>query len=188
MTIPTLIIITGLPCTGKTTLGEDLARSLRLPFLHKDGIKELLFDTIGWQDRPWSRRLSAASYGLLFYLAQTLLTAGRSLIVEANFDANAHTAEFVKIKDNCAYTPLQILCYAEGNVLRQRFARRSAEGGRHPGHVDAVLNAELESMLLGGRALPLAIGGRLVELDTTDFNRLHMAELLDTVRGAIAPE
>ena len=47
MTKSLLIIINGAPCTGKTTLGRKLAKQLCLPFLSKDGIKEVLFDTLG---------------------------------------------------------------------------------------------------------------------------------------------
>lgn len=46
-----LIIITGLPGTGKTTLGRKLAEEFRLPFISKDDIKEFLFDNLGWKDR-----------------------------------------------------------------------------------------------------------------------------------------
>jgi predicted kinase len=183
-----MIIITGLPCTGKTTLGVHIARSLSLPYLHKDGIKELLFDAIGWKDRAWSKRLSTASYSLLFYYAETLLAAGRSLIVEANFDAKNHTAKFLEIKRTFAYAPLQILCHAEGGVLRKRFEQRSLRGERHPGHLDAVLSKELESLLLGGRTAPLDLGGQLIEVDTTAFGRQNMVAVLETVRSVIEPE
>ena len=44
---PMLLVVTGLPCTGKTTLGKYLASQLKLPFIHKDGIKETLFDLLG---------------------------------------------------------------------------------------------------------------------------------------------
>lgn len=44
MSEPLIILITGLPCTGKTTLGYKLAKRYSLPFVHKDGIKELLFE------------------------------------------------------------------------------------------------------------------------------------------------
>ena len=54
-----LIIIWGLPCTGKTTLGPWLAKELGLPFVHKDGIKESLFESLGWKDRAWSKQLSS---------------------------------------------------------------------------------------------------------------------------------
>jgi adenylylsulfate kinase-like enzyme len=41
---PTLIIVTGHPATGKTTLSRALASGLRLPLLSKDTFKELMFD------------------------------------------------------------------------------------------------------------------------------------------------
>jgi predicted kinase len=184
---PTLIIITGFPGTGKTTLGNRIAVSFSLPFLHKDGLKELLFDTLGWKNRSWSKQMSRASFRLMFYFTEILLSAGRSLILEANFDAAAHTRQFLELRRTCCYQPLQILCYAEGSVLQRRFEQRG-DAGRHPGHVDDVLQKELEPLLRKGRATPLDIGGRVLEVDTTDFSRINTADLLQTVRSALAPE
>lgn len=42
-----LIIINGLPGTGKTTIAKPLASKLGFPLIAKDGIKEFLFDTVG---------------------------------------------------------------------------------------------------------------------------------------------
>ncbi len=60
MSKTSLIIILGPPGTGKTTLGKRIAKDLNLPFVHKDGIKELLFDKLGWSDRVWSRKVGIA--------------------------------------------------------------------------------------------------------------------------------
>ena len=51
------VIITGPPASGKTSLGIKLVTELKLPFIFKDGIKELLFDSLGWKDRDWSKNL-----------------------------------------------------------------------------------------------------------------------------------
>lgn len=48
---PQVILVNGLPATGKTTLARRIATDLRLPLLAKDAIKETLFDTLGWSDR-----------------------------------------------------------------------------------------------------------------------------------------
>ena len=83
---PILIIISGPPCTGKTTLAEKIAAKFRLPLINKDGIKETLFDTLGVGDRGWSSKLSVASYALLHYMAESVVKAGTSLIVEGISD------------------------------------------------------------------------------------------------------
>ena len=68
---PLLVIVLGLPGAGKTTLGRRLAAELRLPFFYRDGLKEVLYDSLGWQDRAETKRYGPASYELLYYAAET---------------------------------------------------------------------------------------------------------------------
>jgi tRNA uridine 5-carbamoylmethylation protein Kti12 len=56
-----LIIVTGRPAAGKSTLAKWLGQRLDMPVLSKDGIKEILFEELGWHDREWSKRLGRAS-------------------------------------------------------------------------------------------------------------------------------
>jgi broad-specificity NMP kinase len=48
MPAPVLILITGAPCTGKTTIAQHLAGKFQLPVVHKDDIKERLFDRLDY--------------------------------------------------------------------------------------------------------------------------------------------
>ena len=45
-----LLLVTGLPATGKTTLARLLARRFTAPLLAKDVIKEPLLDVLGAAD------------------------------------------------------------------------------------------------------------------------------------------
>jgi predicted kinase len=180
--VPSLIIITGLPGTGKTTLGRRLARDLTLPFLHKDGIKEILFDQLGWSDRAWSRTLGRATYALLYHFLEIELAARRSLIVESNFHPEHATGEFQAFRERYGFRPFQVLCKTDGQTLLARYAARTASGERHPGHVDAVVVEEIREQLVTGRADPLALDGPVWEVDTTDPAQMDYASLLAAIR------
>jgi predicted kinase len=180
---PLMIIVSGLPCTGKTTLARKIADRFRLPLVTKDGVKELLFDTLGWKDRDWSRQLSATSYSLLFYFIEAQLAAGCSLVVEGNFDPEIHGERFMALQQVYAYEPLQIQCVTDGEVLFERYKKRGESGRRHPGHVDAETFEELKPLLLQGRLKPIAIGSKYIEVDTTDFSNVDYQRLFNAVEA-----
>ncbi len=186
MQAPLLVIVTGPPCTGKTTLARQIAERFSLPMAGKDMYKECLFDVLGWEDRAWSKKLGQASIALLFQFLEAQLKAGRSCIVESNFKATLATPDFLALKACYDFIPYQIQCVTEGHTLFQRFKRRAESGQRHPGHCDHETYDELQERLLRGRSDPLTIGGHLVEVDTSDLTRIDyepifsaIAQLLD---------
>lgn len=178
-----LILITGLPCTGKTYIGKQIAAHFALPYLHKDGIKERLFDTLGWSDRAWSKKLGAASYSLLFYFAEVLLEAGQSYVLESNFSAERDGPALHVLQKKYDFRAIEAQCVADGETLVERFRQRWASGMRHPGHVDPETFDELRSSLLPGRLPPLGLKGEYIEVDTTNYGRVDMEGLLKRLEG-----
>lgn len=178
---PLLIVISGLPCTGKTTLGRKIAKELLLPFVSRDDIKESLFDSLGWKDREWSKKLGAASYKLLYYFVESQVCTGNSLIVESNFIAKFDTRKFIEFKNNYELEIIQIRCEAETQVLFQRFKARSESGERYPGHVDYLKYEEFKTTLNEGGYDILDIGGKVFEIDTTDFEKIDYKMLFETL-------
>jgi predicted kinase len=172
-----VVIVTGPPASGKTTLGRALATRLNMPFLYKDGIKETLFDILGWNDREWSRKLGVATYALLFHLLEMELVVGRSLVVESNFDAERSGPSFLALRERYGFRPVQVCCVADGAILLERLRSRATSDERHPGHDDLTHMAELEPALLRGRLDPLPLDGPIIEVDTTHFAQVDIAAI-----------
>lgn len=181
---PLLVLVTGAPCTGKTTLARRLAPDLRLPYLGKDAIKETLFDTLGWRDRDWSRQLGGATYRLLYQFAELFLAANYSLLLESNFRPATDSGRLRALLARHNAAVLQIVCVTEPTVLLARFRQRALSGKRHPGHVEELQEAEFTRAIADGSYGPLPLGGPTVSYDTTDLARLDYASLVTTIAVA----
>ncbi len=136
-----VVIILGSPASGKTTLAARLGAELALPIFRKDDIKEALFDVIGAGDREWSRLLSEASFASLIRIARTQLEAHFSFILEGNW-REEHTPGLEALLAGHTARAAQICCTAEPAEIVRRFTARR----RHPGHRDALLAPELDTL------------------------------------------
>lgn len=177
-----LILVTGLPCTGKSTLAKRLARDLALPLVSRDEIKEVLFDHLGWKDRDWSRKLGIASWHLLYYFVELLLVSRQSFVVENYFKPDFDTRKFHNLRARHDFQALQIRCTTDGETLFERFKRRSESGERHRGHIDHQNYAEFEKQLIEGTVDVLDIGGATLDVDTTDWQGMDYTALLAAVK------
>ena len=70
------ILICGAPASGKSTLARELSRALALPLMSKDDIKEILFDTLGFESRAEKVALGEAAMHMLYAFAETMMRAG----------------------------------------------------------------------------------------------------------------
>lgn len=183
MSAPLVVIVTGPAGAGKTVLGKRLSRELGLPFINKDEFKEILFDTLGLDNRGWFEPLEAASMEMLFHVLEAQLEVGQSVVVEAAFIPQNHTARFLALQREHNFAPVQILCDAHEEILFQRFVERIESGERHPGHADHLTSYGQFTALRREREYgALDIGGLFLGVDTTDFEAVNVKELVQTVR------
>jgi predicted kinase len=179
---PLVLIVTGPPCTGKTTLARRLAATFTLPLMAKDTIKETLFESLGTPDRAGSKRLGGACMELLYLYVESQVAARRSCIVEGNFVARFGTPAFRRVQERYPFVPIQVNCVADPAVLAARFRARALSGERHPGHQDHLPRDPRLDLPLPGRFEPMEIGGHAIELEMSDFARLDYDGLCARIR------
>ena len=184
---PALVIVCGLPATGKTTLATALREELGWTLLAKDRLKELLHDTGMRDDRPFdraqSRALGRQAMFLLYALARDVAVAGAPCIVEANFMPGLAEAELRPLLDIARVR--QVHCAASGEVILARYRARFEAGGRHPVHLDLAVEDELVDPDRWKAAQPLPLDCPLLRVHTDNgwqpgFRRLLHSAGRDT--------
>jgi predicted kinase len=130
-------IVSGLPGSGKTSLGRSLARAFDLPLLDKDEILEGLFDSLGGGDAEWRSRLSRAADEVLRRLA---LESGGAVLVSFWKHPQSTSASGTPTSWlNALPGPVvEVHCVCTPETAAQRFLARQ----RHAGHLDHLKRAD----------------------------------------------
>ncbi|HSX30600.1 MAG TPA: AAA family ATPase [Candidatus Saccharimonadales bacterium] len=182
----TLVIVSGLPATGKTVLSKKLAQYAQLPLFSKDAVKEMLFDGVGHGDRAWGEKLNTPTYDILDYIVEQQLRSRGSLIVETPYDQDFRVEKYIEMQAKYGFTCVQVLCYADPEILLQRFIERIGSADRHPGHNDkAALEDFKASMKNAGKVTPLPLAGQVYQVDTTHFAQVNEEALFREVRSLV---
>jgi predicted kinase len=178
-----VIVVTGMPAAGKSTLARRIAADLCIPLLEKDAIKETLFDSLGTGDATWSHRLGGASYDVLYTVLQSLVAARVPVCLEANLPVDPWSDKLRTLAVDHSLHVLQIVCTASIEVILARWRERREQPLRHPGHLDENTPISAETVQrwshLHGR---LDIDGPVINADTSRPETLDYPALLDSVR------
>jgi adenylate kinase family enzyme len=144
---PVVIIISGLPATGKSRIGRKISERFHLPLISKDPFKEAGFNHLGIGNRDWSKKLSAMAKESLFYVMNQIISSGNGLIVDCNFKTDDLDRLQELLSQNYAKS-IQIHCQSDKKIIHERYIKRmNTPGKRHPGHVDEEYLPELEKLL-----------------------------------------
>lgn len=156
------IVVTGLPGSGKSTVGTAVAAALELPLLDKDDILEALFDGLGVGDALWRTRLSRAADLVLQRLAvqsQGAVLASWWRHPRSQVESGTSTAWLRSLPGQV----IELHCKCSPRIAVERFFARR----RHAGHLDSSKSKAAELAKLEELASYGALGlGPLVELDT----------------------
>jgi predicted kinase len=156
----TLVVVSGAPGTGKSTVARELGAALRWPVLSLDPVKEALADVLGLGDEDWSNRVGDAAAEVVFRLAAEFPGA----VAEGWWRGarrDRAMAEFAGA--------VEVFCHCDPALAASRAAARIG-AGRHPIHRDVInpggAGSAAHIASLAATVTPLRLGGPLIEVDT----------------------
>lgn len=128
---PCLVLVAGLPGTGKSTLAADLAERGGFSVIRSDVVRKQLAEVSGksqgsqpfgeghyapdWNDRTYAECLRQA---------EKLLFEGKRVVVDASFREEAPRRAFLEAAVRWKVPAVFLLCQADSNVVRRRLANR----------------------------------------------------------------
>ena len=173
------VVISGLPGSGKTTLGRRLAPTLDLPLIDKDDILDRLFESKGVGNAAWRRTLSRESDAIF----QREATNSNGAILASFWHLRGMPSDSgtpTDWLDAPSHHVVNAHCVCELEVAANRFLERR----RHLGHLDG--EASFADVLASFRNLtqlpPLDIGQR-IDIDTSQ--ELNLTDIVRAIRGAL---
>jgi len=136
MNRPLLVIVTGRPASGKSTLSRLLAREIKCPLISRDEIKEGYVNTLGSSHNQLGDDANWHVYETFFDAIDLLTARNISVVAEAAFQHTLWTPRLSALQDKASIKI--ILCNASPELTRQRFMQRlTTDPTRQKFHGDA---------------------------------------------------
>jgi predicted kinase len=155
-----VVVVTGIPASGKSTLATALSNQLVWPLISKDVIKEALLGALGTGDLEWSQRLGRAGHVVMYSLAAAI----PKVILEAHFQRGIAETELLALNRRI----VQIYCRCPVDVAGERYRRRIDDPNRHAGHLPEHQSDQVIQRWMREVPTPLDLpNALLVEVDTT---------------------
>ena len=154
----TLVVVSGAPGSGKSTIASAIGAALRFPVLSLDPVKEALADVLGLGAEDWSFQLGDAAAEVVFRLAAVF----PDTVAEGWWRGARRVRAIAEFAG-----ATEVFCQCEPGLAAERVLSRIGHG-RHPIHRDMispVISSDIAS--LAATVTPLGLGGRApIDVDT----------------------
>jgi len=170
--MPFIILVAGIPASGKTTYSRHIASKLSAVLIGKDAIKSVLYEALQWDNsnRAVGQTHGKAASFVMYHIAEEIMKTGGNLVVESNFPPYSADV-FRGLVEKYSYNAITVLCDADSEVLFKRYYERENTTERHDGL--RGLRIDLEQFTEETRPLrDFCVGHKLI-FDTTYLNGIN---------------
>jgi predicted kinase len=190
-----LIIIAGMPASGKSTAAAAVSKAFGYPIIEKDNIKEGLFEVLGFESNDEKKALDIAANEALLRVLKAMMKSGNSVILDNNFDtaSNARLRDLVgEYRPNC----VTVFLSCDPETLYERYCARDLAHKRHLGHVlqdhyppregddleYTMTRDEFDQKFFKRGMAEFSCPGDRIDVDTTDLAGFSPDELVERIR------
>jgi predicted kinase len=181
---PFVVVVTGYPAAGKSTVAKALASALDCVVVARDEAKRFIFDTLGdARNSLPEEALSALTWRWVYEQLDVLLAARMPVVVDGVFNYPEARARFQEWVDKQPFPAAEVHCVVPVEVSIERFGARAASGRVH--ETQLTTSAQLtEAFVAAGE--PLLDSSVVIEIDTSS-TLLDISPLADRVIAVLLP-
>jgi len=177
-----LIVVTGRPASGKTTLAHALARVIRCPLISRDEIKEGLVNTLRGSQEP-DVDINRHVYTTFFDTIEFLLTKQIMLVAEAAFQHKVWQPQLEKLQTIARIRLIH--CTIDAQVAKSRFIQRSTDdvdrGHYHDDFSTSASKVAIERLIDDYE--PPRMDVPMITVDTSEGYEPTLADIVSFVRA-----
>lgn len=173
---PSLIVITGRPGTGKTTLAHTLSQTIHCPAFCRDEFKEGFVNAAQSSHSQLGDDLNWEIYETFFQAIELMLSKGITLIAEAAFQHKLWAPKLEPLSQRFQINI--VLCTVDSKVATERFLQRiSRAPSRERFHGDETVQQSPEGLQFLENYNPPNLSLPTLSVDTTDGYTPHIEEI-----------
>ena len=178
-----MILIAGMPGTGKTRYANHLSSALCIPLICKDKLKEIIWDKTHYDSRirAESQKYGALAYDLSYHFCEILMRTDQSFVFESNFVSQCK--DFLNpMVSKYGYKAITVLFDGNIEIIHKRFLERDITEERHPGLVSNSYFSDFNFFKSATEACrTFCFGDKKIVVDATDFSNISYDRITEEV-------
>ncbi|MBX3051473.1 MAG: ATP-binding protein [Caldilineaceae bacterium] len=182
---PVVVVVTGRPGSGKTTLAHRLAKALHCPLLSRDEFKEGYVRTQGRSHTALGAEVNGTIYYIFFKSVDFVVEQGVSVVIEAAFQHRLWERPLLALAEKARVAI--VVCAVDPALARRRAIERGmADPKREYFHGDPVTVAARQGIDTPPEEYsPPSLDVPTLTVDTSDGYAPGLADIGEFIASAV---